>query len=69
MTNELTTKNKFYATIILKVAVNQEPEDTTLDTCNKLIETINKFDFNGEIHELVIEDYNYVIDPYAEDRQ
>lgn len=62
-------RDKFRATIILKVAVNQSPEDTTLDTSNKLIEAINKFDFNGELHELVIEDYNYVIDPYAEDRR
>ena len=61
--------DKFYTTIILKVAVNREPEDSTSDTSDKLVKAIKKFEFNGELDGFVIEDYNYVINPYTEDRR
>jgi hypothetical protein len=51
--------DKFYATLILKVAVNREPEDSSADTVDKLMEAVKKFEFNGELDGYCIEDYDY----------
>jgi len=49
------SKEIYYATITIKVAVNKDPEECLTHTVSRINQAIKKFDIDGEIEDYSIE--------------